>query len=315
MPPTEDAKARGGRGVGRRRGTGRTQNLDAPHPNHNGVPGPAAFGGGRPTHPGLMVGGGDVVRFSGQAVSDAMARAPYIPPPPPPPPQGFDPQRHSRVGGYHPPPPPPPPLLLRLGLLLLQIATAPDGAANIPTPPASPPAPSRSASSRAARRSNTGSRIPRLAMVRRTRGRNSKKSCPKALAREVNASSASLRSSFTEPSNTLVSGCTTAEAWLASSMRGKSVASERSTVERMCAGTGATPGRNRRTKAGSMRCRCSSTAEPNASSAWSTEGTAEKLPERSASASTAIILGSRSGRCARNSSCNAVANSSHSRSI
>jgi len=41
-------------------------------------------------------------------------------------------------------------------------------------------------------------------------------------------------------------------------------ASERSTALRICAGTGATPGRNKRTSAGSIRCRCSSTADPNA---------------------------------------------------
>ena len=79
--------------------------------------------------------------------------------------------------------------------------------------------------------------------------------------------------------------------------------------------TGATPGRNKRTSAGNIRCKCSSTALPKASSACSTEGTAEKLPLRSAAANTAIILGNKSGRCRRNSSCSAVASSSHSRNI
>ena len=36
--------------------------------------------------------------------------------------------------------------------------------------------------------------------------------------------------------------------------------------------TGATPGRNKRTNAGNIRCKCSSTALPKASSACSTWG-------------------------------------------
>ena len=157
--------------------------------------------------------------------------------------------------------------------------------------------------------------MPRLAMVRLARGKKSRKSNPKACAMDVNADMASFRSSLTGPSMTRKRGCTTAEAWPASCMRGRSAASDRKTSDRIGVGTGATPGRNRRTSAGSMRWRCSSVADPKASSACSTEGTAEKLPDRSASAKTAIMRGSRSGRCARKSSWSATASSSHRRSI
>ena len=70
----------------------------------------------------------------------------------------------------------------------------------------------RSASNRSTMRSNTGSLIDRFLIVRRTRGRNNRKSDPSELASDVSAINASFRSSLTGPSRTLTSGCTTAEA-------------------------------------------------------------------------------------------------------
>lgn len=78
-------------------------------------------------------------------------------------------------------------------------------------------------------------------------------------------------------------------------MRGSSRRMLRSTARRISSGAAVLPGRTRRMREGSSRCRCSSTAPSSASSAASAGRTISKPPPRSASTNSATKRGSMSG--------------------